>query len=785
MRLKIVCQFVLLALSAHGHAGETLNISKEALKARGLPESLADYFRDEPRFLPGQHQVDVVVNGQPMGAMTVEIQDSGALCLTQALIQQLRINQPSEAGSNPDSCLDPGLTFPEAKIFYRPNQDKVELVLAPERIRNAKVDQLDTLATQAPAFLLNYAVQASNSQGQQQNSRSYSADTELGVNWQRWLLRSRQSFSSSSTGSADWRSLGSYAQTSVDSISSSLQLGEISAANSLFSIPVLLGAQLFTNQGLAGLQSEGYTLRGISKTYATVEVRQMGSLVHSAMVPPGPFTLNNIMLLNGRGDLSITIKESDGETRDYVEAISPLYQHANTQSSSYSAAAGIIRKDGLYTNVVTLGYTLPLGSNNILQSGALLATQYQSLGISLNSYLGSGLSIGNNTFFSRDAVQQASGWQSTFNAGISLWDGSSLGISYGETSRQYRDLGSGTPLAGSNGNLKQRYGLSWSLNGSFGNANLGYSQSHYWQTQSNQNLNASWSKSMAKGGFVSLNLSQDNNKQLLAFISVSYPLGERRFSASLSGNRQATSANASLSESLQNGSYSINAGKKLNGSGESLGGNLQWTSHLSNINLAATAYNNSRTFSGSAIGSLAWHQGDMMAAPSRVAETFGILTVENAPGVRVEQPGGQVWTNSQGKALLTSLPAYASSRVAVVSSDLPTNVDLKHGIQQVMPSFASVSVLRAQAKNLEQRFIRVQDANGKPLPAGSAIIDDRGQLITILGPEGLAFLSGSRSEAEYLVEKNQQKCSFKLPEQTIANQEIGSVVDVPCLPANG
>ncbi|MCT7145063.1 fimbria/pilus outer membrane usher protein, partial [Salmonella enterica] len=82
--------------------------------------------------------------------------------------------------------------------------------------------------------------------------------------------------------------LDAYAQRTFASHQAVLQAGQINLYNPVLAGAPITGVQVLTEQALQD-QNQGATINGIANGPAQVEVRQNGALIHSTVVPAGPF----------------------------------------------------------------------------------------------------------------------------------------------------------------------------------------------------------------------------------------------------------------------------------------------------------------------------------------------------------------------------------------------------------------------------------------------------------------------------------------------------------------
>ena len=142
--------------------------------------------------------------------------------------------------------------------------------------------------------------------------------------------------------------------------------------------------QVLTEQALQD-QNQSATINGIANGPAQVEVRQNGTLIHSTVVPAGPFSLSNVPRLNGRSDVEVTVKETTGEERRFTVPAAML--GLGLPAPGYSVAAGQVRNigdgPGAEPWVVSAGWSAAPHPQVSFGSGVLAAEDYRSAGLSL------------------------------------------------------------------------------------------------------------------------------------------------------------------------------------------------------------------------------------------------------------------------------------------------------------------------------------------------------------------------------------------------------------------
>ncbi len=290
-------------------SGEGVQFDLGVLKASGIDPGVAEYFSLGARFVPGRSRASLSVNGADRGSAEVRIDEGGRLCVddgfwTAAGLQPTAGPPPAEAG-----CRELTAFYPQAVVKLRPELARVD-ILVPSGALRRKQEQLGAHDSGGTAGVFNYEVLAMRSSGGGRSQQYLQGFTEIGFNWQDWMVRSRQSFARNGASNR-FQYLYSYAQKTLVGSKAILQVGELSLNNPLFAGVNFSGAQ-WLPQGALLPRGNLPQVRGIAQSEARVEVRQAGALVYSTLVPPGAFELNDVPILSAGFDLNVTVTESDG-----------------------------------------------------------------------------------------------------------------------------------------------------------------------------------------------------------------------------------------------------------------------------------------------------------------------------------------------------------------------------------------------------------------------------------------------------------------------------------------
>jgi len=221
-------------------------------------------------------------------------------------------------GVSPDqACHDFLGAFPTTMVRLRPGIDEVALVVPTQSLREPQWEAGD-FAQGGAAAMFNYDVLGFDNRSRSESSRFVSAYTEAGFNLGDWIVRSRQ-FYVSDNGDARTEHLYAFAQRDLAALRSTFQVGQLSSNNPLFGGIQLSGVQ-FSPDGQSRVPAGGNNavVEGLAQSQSRIEVRQSGVLIHSTLVPEGPFRLTGLPLLNGTSDLEVSVIDVRGAKRSFV-----------------------------------------------------------------------------------------------------------------------------------------------------------------------------------------------------------------------------------------------------------------------------------------------------------------------------------------------------------------------------------------------------------------------------------------------------------------------------------
>ncbi|UVL25748.1 fimbria/pilus outer membrane usher protein [Pseudomonas donghuensis] len=755
---------------------------QEVLRQRGIDPKLAALFGRQTRFPPGRQQISLTVNGRDKGATQARFSQDGSLCFDDALLAFAGIERPADWPTTLDeqdapvdpACLELGEAFPQAQVELQPGQHRVQVVVPDQALVQHR--QLSQDYNQGGvAGLLNYDLFSSFNRYDGQSSRYAAANTELGLNMDNWILRSRQ-VHSRFDGKVHSEMLDTYVQRSFAEHRSLFQAGEISLVNPVLNGAQIIGAQVTPEYGLLS-QLDNASVQGIANSQARVEIHQNGALLYSTVVQPGPFTISNIPRITSRSDLEVTVIETNGEQRRFRV---PANLTASVRpQTGFSVGAGVVRSHGHDSDdpaVVSLGQTGALGDRSSLSSGVILAQGYRGLGASVGTVLTPQLNGEVFTLGSQATTLDKSGAQLGGQLNWQLNEQWSSLVAGNHRTRGYRELLDSTNRDNEEHWSSYRDQLSTSLrwaSAALGSFNLGYTQTTYYEHDSNQRLFLSWGNSY--GGLTlsatmekSVGSSNGYNDDALYF-SASIPLdGKRRLRSSVRHSGGHSNSTLAYNEQVNDSfGYRLGAEHRSGDSSTLASAGLSALPRYTQLDLNYSGDGDNSNYNLGLRGGVAVHGAGITPTPYPIRDTFAILSVTDTPGVKASTPSGPVWTDHTGHAVIPALAAYGRSPVQIDTQSLPININVDEGAGVLRAHRGAVPRLSFRAWSTRRVLLTLLDNSGQPLASGASVFDDRGRFINLVQPGGLVFIDNSDDIGHLIVSDHQAKeCRVTLEPDT-------------------
>jgi outer membrane usher protein len=528
---------------------------------------------------------------------------------------------------------------------------------------------------------------------------------------------------------------------------------------------IQFGSNFATQPGFATFTPQ--SINGLAVLPSTVDVFINNALVSRQSVPPGPFSIGNLPVVTGAGQVQLVVRD--------------LFGREQLVHQSFYASQALLRQ-GLSSFSVEIGWVRENFGVRSVDYGAWLATGTWRRGVTerLTGEAHAEALAGQTTwglgadylvpqlgtlssYLARSQSQADSG--SMAQIGIDrmtpTW---SFGARTQRTSSGFAQLGLSEPTAlpaqVSSANLSY-------VMGHQGTLGLAYVSQISHQADDAKIASVSYSVGVGQAATLSVavlaNLSGEKNLQLYAMLSI--PLSA---SLSLGGSVQASRGGSGNGRA----DYSATVQRNLP-SGDGYGYRLQARNgaaeaSLSLQNRLGTATLDVAQNAGvtatqlSATGGVAVLGSDIFLS-RRIDQSFAVARVPGYSGVRVladNQAAGH--TDASGNALIPRLRAYDSNVISIDQRDLPMDAEIGALSVRAVPYFRSGVDVRFPIRRTQGATLTILLEDGHPLPQ-SAVVRVIGRATdALVGSDGEVYVVNLEPVNRLRADWHGQHCEFEV-----------------------
>lgn len=627
-----------------------------------------------------------------------------------------------------------------------------------------------------------------------------------GINWDAWRLRYRGIFNWNNNDGLQYDSTNIYIERGIAPLKSKIVLGDSTTEGQVFNSIGFRGVMLSSDDRMYEDSQRGYApvITGVARTNALVTVSQAGVRIYQTTVPPGAFLIDDLYPTGTGGDLSVTIKEADGDDHGFSVNYASVAELLRPGVSRYSLMAGNYRNAGVKEKPRLAIGTYRHGISNFLTGygGGITGDNYQSIsgGGGLNTKIGA-LSFDITHARSKITDKQ-------------LHEGQSYRVSFARilpvintnfTLASYRYSSSGfysmddmillraferQKKSAWNGNVRRKNKVQISatqnISESFGSINLSANTQNYWNRKGqdteyqlgytnsfkrfNLNINASRTRDLVKD-------SWDNK----IAVGISLPLGNSARSPYLSTTYVQESGHSGLQNTVagtagENRQYAysgfVNHDFYKKNSNKTTGGlSGGWTSPWSTVGGSLSAGQGYQQYgmylSG---GMVAWQDG-LVLTPV-MGGTMAIVEAKNAGGAKVSN-NSSLSLNKKGHAAVPYLSPYRQNTIEIDPKGLSNDVFLEVTSQNIVPTARAVVLMKYQTDIGYSALFDIK-STGDALPFGADVTDEREQTVGYVAQGGQAFVRVKTLSGKLNVrwgQEKKQQCGFNYNLSESANTE--------------
>lgn len=824
LRISLLVQSICLAFYSFGTFGENFNSSLLVGNSAEM-----DWNNDKLVMTPGQYDLDVYVNDLWQGKFDFIFNSDrvGALKIKREDIALLNIEELDPILKNNSSeFINVDVLLHGGKSQLLPGEMRLNLTVPQAFIATKSRNWVSPQKWDQGinGFYTNYNFNYYNFHGltsDYANTDNFFLSLNSGLNLAGWHLIDNSSWMhSSTTKKSTWSNTTRYVERPVAALGSIFRIGRSYTSSDYFDTFRFRGITLNKNRQMLPDSERVYmpVISGIANGSAVVSIYQDDHIIHQINVPPGPFSIRDLMPTGSRSDLSVEVKNTGGDTEHFVVPFSSIPDMLRPGTTDYQFNLGEIDIRNVDDSEKFAQLNFSSGINNYLttSTGAILSENYQSLllgsAVSI-PYLGSLSGSVEEAFYRLPEDKQSRGekyslsWSKYFpsKTNISLasyyyrtQDYASLG-DYVQMKSNAQTYGSSTSTI----NSKQAFSanINQVLPYDLGRLSLsGYWRDYWKDRNSSRQYNLTWS-SIYNSMNYSLSLRRSEMTQSYynsetdfdgdvvselrsrpitensIYFSLTIPMtifgsgGSVSTHASVQNNKY-SSSDVSLNGSTSDIDYSLMLSHDNEGDSRSADLYASWKNEHSSLNSGLTLSREYRQASLGASGNaLLWRGGLLTSA--NMGRNFVIL---DAPGVKAAAVNGDetTKTNSRGIALVTSATPYRQNNFHLVEDGMQSsNVELIGNMLNIAPYEGSITYLKYKTDTRKLFTLEVLKADSEKLPFGAFVYDLSNNELGYVSQGSQIFIKEDALPHKIKVilrnGKNKKECIITEPSESVVN----------------
>ncbi|MFI8417930.1 fimbria/pilus outer membrane usher protein [Serratia sp. NPDC078593] len=685
--------------------------------------------------LAEDNPIYLILNDNFKGEVPVHLGVDGLPCITAPLLQEGGVPEASIQTMEKDAtgCILPAvLQEQKINVSYDAVAELLTVDIPAKLLVNDTMARWDDGVNAAfVSYQVNYGHYSAEQSRDAERNYSLYADFFAGANIGAWRLRYQPVYQKDTWGNPTWHTEKALAYRDIKAWRALLTVGDSSTPSVLFENVRFRGITLVSDSRMQpeGLRQFSPWIRGVSRSNAEVKVRQNGEVIYQTFVPPGVFVLKDVYPPDLQGDLTVTIKESDGSETERKIPYSSMPNLVHGDQWRYDVSVGKYRpyfgmeEEQPKFMQASLSYGLP--GKVTLYGGLQAADIYHSVAVGIGKSFNQwgAFSLDYNYSLATQPRRPSSdkgkmvraryakafqGWESsvsvlaqyyprqryrTFGDAIEQqttywWDWED-GIYVGDfdDEKKYRLEARYTQYLSDSDNLYLTLAREARRGRNKGNSSVELGYSSTWGAV-DVNLFAeynrtSWGKEQSQVG---LSFSVPLDKLSMPRLKLNY---DHTFAKNGADSRRVGISGTALSDySL---SYDLSTTQRQNrGSSQDASASYQY--NAGSLRLGYSQGQGYRQQNAELTGSIMAHQ-EGVTLGQMLEETMAIVSVPGSPGIGVDNQYG-VTTDWRGYAVVGMLTPYRVNRLSLDTFNLPEDEELPEPENEVVPTAGAIMFSR-------------------------------------------------------------------------------------------
>lgn len=782
--------------------------------------------------MPGVYSLRISLNGKSLSDNSIDIEfdeietDTTQACLTKSLIESLGFKKKALTQlkwlDNKD-CLDYA-SLPGIRVKTELSTSTLSLTIPQKNLeyRSDNWDPPSQWNEGVNGAIFDYNIDMKQSFNRQPQSRltNISGYGVIGANLGAWRFRgdwqarynyakdlSQASSSTTIDRSFDFSRL--YVYRALREQGAKLTLGETYLDSDIFDSFRFTGTSLMSDDNMLPPSLRGYApeIVGVAKTNAKVVISQEGRVLFQTQVASGPFRIQDVSI-SVSGILDVRVEEEDGSVQQF---------QINTAEVPYLTRPGVFRYKLATGRPSNFDHTFngdffgsgefSWGINNRLSlfGGGLVSQDYglASLGAGLDLYqLGAvSFDVTESKAQFLNETQYGTAYRVNYAKNFEQYDSQLTLTGYRYSNQDYmnfsqflvnkqvyqadqwqsliRDLRGDT--------LKNQYNVI--LNKRFRDSELSvyldYTHQSFWNQKKSNRYSFSITSSFDMGYWqkLSASFSVYRNEQQGAdkadqgaFLTLSVPLGasdRMNYSGSIVSGQ--ASHNISYAHKFDDANY-YNLVAGTSNSGDMLSGYFTHDGDKAKLMANASHSFHKSTAAGLSLqgGLTVTGKGGAFHRVETPGSTRVIIDTDGVEDIPIRGYGLPTHSNIFGKAGIADIGSYRPSRSSIDVNLLDSDVDaLGSTVLNSTLTEGAIGYRHFTILSGAKRIVTLLQQDDSPVPFGATVSNQKSQIIGMVSDEGIAYLSGLKSQDTLLVQwGDDRQCSFKVPDDLLNEDDI-------------
>ena len=495
---------------------------------------------------------------------------------------------------------------------------------------------------------------------------------------------------------------------------------------------------------------------------SSVELLVNDALRFQTDVDQGPFSINQVPLVTGAGEVTLVVRDALGVERRVTSSYYVSSRLLSRGLSDWSVEAGAERQE---YGIKSFSYDNPFASGSFrhgitnsltLEGRAEISGDVQMAGAGANVVWAPVGELGVAGAASQG--EDGTGWlYRLYYSHISpRW---SVALSYQHATRNFGQLGIHDDQDRITDQFQATAGMSLRR---WGNLGLSYTDLRYADGNRTRLASANYSIGIGERGYLSLFALRSQaggvGGQTTFGAGLTIPFGPRS-----SAYVQADSRNR-LGEMRMTPPNEGGWGYRLaasTGETDRQQAELEWRGNAGEISVEAARFEGDTGLRMLASGGLLL-AGDTVRPTRRVEDAVAVVEVPDMPNVRVYQENRLVTrTDDHGRAIIPDLRAYDNNRIGIAPADVPLDAHMTEDTLMVVPRFRGAAIARFGIEKQIPATVLLQSPDGKLVDAGTAVRTDQGESLFV-GYGGEVFLPDIRPDLSLTIDLPEGPCRAKI-----------------------